>query len=206
MIWKAVRAECLLSALSEGRVDCYVTARVQDCCWQTHSTHITCIPRTENCAWHVVGSGFSGTSLLAQWLRLWAPNAGGSGSIPGQRTRPHMSKLKRLHAATKIWCGQINKKINILKGVIFESICKWKKTLELGFQGSMKVNVAQSHPTLWDPMNYVHGNLQASILEWVAFPFSRGSSQPRDQTQVSHIAGRFATSWATREAQEYWSG
>ena len=43
-------------------------------------------------------------------------------------------------------------------------------------------------------------------LEWVAFPFSRGSSQPRDQTQVSCIAGGFFTSWATREAQEYWSG
>ena len=41
---------------------------------------------------------------------------------------------------------------------------------------------------------------QARILEWVAMPSSRGSSQPRDQTQVSHIAGRFFTSWATREA------
>ena len=48
--------------------------------------------------------------------------------------------------------------------------------------------------------------LQARILEWVAFPFSRGSSQPRDQTQVSCIAGRLFTIWATREAQEYWSG
>ena len=48
--------------------------------------------------------------------------------------------------------------------------------------------------------------LQDRILEWVAFPFSRGSSQARDQTQVSHTAGRFFTSWATREAQEYWSG
>ena len=37
----------------------------------------------------------------------------------------------------------------------------------------------------------VHGLLRARILEWVAFPFSRGSSQPRDQTQVSRIAGRF---------------
>ena len=44
------------------------------------------------------------------------------------------------------------------------------------------------------------------ILEWVAFPFSRVSSQPRDQTQVSRIAGGFFTSWVTREAQEYWSG
>ena len=46
----------------------------------------------------------------------------------------------------------------------------------------------------------VHGILQARILEWVAFSFSRGSSQPRDWTQVSHIAGRVFTSWATREA------
>ena len=59
--------------------------------------------------------------------------------------------------------------------------------------------VAQLCPTLCDPMNYrVHGILQARILECVAFPFSRGSSQPRDQTQVSYIAGR----WAPREAQE----
>ena len=49
--------------------------------------------------------------------------------------------------------------------------------------------------------NTVHGNLQARILEWVA-----GFSQPRDRTQVSHIAGGFFTSWATREAQEYWNG
>ena len=44
------------------------------------------------------------------------------------------------------------------------------------------------------------GILQARILEWVAMPFSRGSSQPRDQTQVSCTAGRFFTIWATREA------
>jgi len=57
------------------------------------------------------------------------------------------------------------------------------------------------------PRDYtVHGILQARILEWVAVPFSRGSSQPRDRSQVSHIVGRFFTSWATREAQEYWSG
>ena len=43
----------------------------------------------------------------------------------------------------------------------------------------MKVKVTQSCPTLCDPMDYTaHGNLQARILEWVAFPFSRGSSQP----------------------------
>ena len=52
----------------------------------------------------------------------------------------------------------------------------------------------------------VRGILQGRILEWVDFPFSRGSSQTRDQTPVSHISGGFVTSWATREAQEYWSG
>ena len=52
----------------------------------------------------------------------------------------------------------------------------------------------------------VHGILQARILEWVAIPFSRGSPQPRDQTHISYIAGGFFIIWATREAQEYWSG
>ena len=70
-----------------------------------------------------------------------------------------------------------------------------------------KVEITQLCLTLCDPMDYtVHGILQARILEWVDFPFSRGSSKPRDQTQVSHIVNGFFTSWATREAQEYWSG
>ena len=63
---------------------------------------------------------------------------------------------------------------------------------------SLKI-VARSRPTLCDcmdgslPCSYVHGILQAIILEWVAIPFSRGSSQPRNQTPVSCIAGRFFT-------------
>ena len=56
--------------------------------------------------------------------------------------------------------------------------------------------VTQSCPTLCDPMDYtVQGILQARILEWIAFPFSRGSSQPRDRFQVSRTAGRFFTSF-----------
>ena len=51
-----------------------------------------------------------------------------------------------------------------------------------------------------NPPGYsVHGILQARILEWVAIPFSKGSSQPRDRTWVSHIAGRFFTIWDARE-------
>ena len=65
---------------------------------------------------------------------------------------------------------------------------------------------AQSFPTLSDPKDCsppgssVHGVLQARTLEWVAISCSRGSSQPRDQTQVSGTAGRLFTIWATREA------
>ena len=56
--------------------------------------------------------------------------------------------------------------------------------------------VTQLYPTLWDPVDCslpglsIHGILQARILEWVAISFSRGSSQPRDRTQVSCIAGQ----------------
>ena len=63
-----------------------------------------------------------------------------------------------------------------------------------------EVKDSQSCPTPCDPKDCsspgssVHGILQTRILEWVAFPFSRGSSQPRDQTQVSCIAGGFFTS------------
>ena len=61
--------------------------------------------------------------------------------------------------------------------------------------------VVHSCPTLCNPMDYtVHGILQARIPEWVTFPISRRSSHPMDRTQVSHIAGVFFTSWATREA------
>ena len=63
----------------------------------------------------------------------------------------------------------------------------------------MCVKLLQLYPTLCDPMDYstpgssVHGILQARILEWVAVSSSRGSSQPRDQTCVSCIVGRFFT-------------
>ena len=70
-----------------------------------------------------------------------------------------------------------------------DEICK-DMTKE-GLKSVVKVKVAQLCPTLCDPMDcIVHGILQARILEWVAFPFSKGFSQPRDQTQVSCIAGR----------------
>ena len=93
----------------------------------------------------------------------------------------------------------------------FPTLCNPKECSPPGFsvheisQARILENESESQSclTLCNPMDYtVHGILQARTLEWVAFPFSRGSSQHRDRTQVSHIAGRFFTSWATRD----WSG
>ena len=74
---------------------------------------------------------------------------------------------------------------------------------------NIKSEVTQSCPTLCYPVEYsppgssVHGIFQARILEWVAISFSRGSSQPRDWTQLSYIAGRCFNLWATREAHQH---
>ena len=62
-------------------------------------------------------------------------------------------------------------------------------TLKFCITWKVKVKVAQWFPALCDSMDYIaHGILQVRILEWVAILFSRGSSQPKDQTQVSSIA------------------
>ena len=77
---------------------------------------------------------------------------------------------------------------------------------ELAFR--TKLLISQSCQTLGNPMDCsppgssVHGILQARILEWVAISVSRGSSHPRDQTQVSCITGRFFTRWVTRWEQK----
>ena len=95
--------------------------------------------------------------------------------------------------------------LNQRSGLVFD--CE-EKFLLLQFScplsPQVKVKVTQLCPTLCYPMEYTfHGILQARTLEWIAFSFSRGSSQPRDQTQVSHNAGGFFTSWATREARAH---
>ena len=68
-------------------------------------------------------------------------------------------------------------------------------------QADVKVKVSVVSDSLRPHGLYIPGILQARILEWVALPFSRGSLQPKDQIQVSCIADRFFTSWATRETQ-----
>ena len=95
----------------------------------------------------------------------------------------------------------------------FLKTSNYPKTCHTNFPGAQNVSfstlnslceVAQSCPTLCDPTDCslpgssVHGIFQARVLEWAAISFSRASSRPRDQTQVSCIAGRCFTLWATR--------
>ena len=110
-------------------------------------------------------------------------------------------------------------KILVIRGWVVESnkevkhsgyLGRWKWSVWCHNNGRMLlcvcVLIVQSCLTLCNPMHCsppgfsVHDILQARILEWVAISFSRGSSQPRDWTQVSCIGGGFFTMWATREA------
>ena len=80
-------------------------------------------------------------------------------------------------------------------------------TLRSALRSLTCVLVVQSCLTLCNAMDCppgssLHGNLQARILEWVAISFSRGSSWPKDRTQVSCTAGRCLTVWAVREVQK----
>ena len=81
--------------------------------------------------------------------------------------------------------ARIKTKIQLVAGL--PSLGEFYPSFPISINPS-KVKVTQSCPTLCDSMNYtVHGILQARTLEWVAFPFSRGSSQPRDRTKVSAL-------------------
>ena len=87
------------------------------------------------------------------------------------------------------------------------SVCHCNSYVSL-IRLEVKSEVTQSCPTLCDPMDCsppgpsIHGIFQATVLEWVAISFSRGSSQPRNRTQISRTAGRHFTVLATREALE----
>ena len=108
----------------------------------------------------------------------------------------HFSLLSRMCAAIASGLGLFMHERN-------QFLLKVSKSyLELASCGGAFVCWSQLCPTLCNPMDCgppgssAHGILLARMLEWVAIPLSRGSSQPRDQTPVSCIAGRFFTVWA----------
>ena len=89
------------------------------------------------------------------------------------------------------WCPRVKLSLVLLKKE------KWKWSRSVMSNSLWPVDCSP-------PSSSVHGILQARILEWVAIAFSTGSSQPRDWTQISHIAGRHFNLWATREAPCCW--
>ena len=131
------------------------------------------------------------TSLVVQWLRI---------HLPMQDTRVSFLFWK------DSTCVGVNKPVdhNYWSWCALEPVFHNKRSLHAAIESESEV--AQSCLTLCDPMDCslpgssLHGILQVRVLEWVAISFSRGSSQPRDQTQVSCIPGRRFNLWATREA------
>ena len=86
---------------------------------------------------------------------------------------------------------------NLVNGILLGAIFNFSLLFIFSISCSVVFDSLQPHSPL---SSSVHGILQARILEWVAVPFSRGSSWPRDQTWVSRIAGTFFTVWAIMEA------
>ena len=137
-------------------------------------------------------------------LRLWAPNSGGSGLIPDQGTRSHTPQLRpeKWKSLSCVW---------LLCLTLCDSMdSPWNSPGQSTGVGSFSL-LQGLFPTQGSNPGLPHCRqilYQLShkgsprILEWVAYSFSRGSSQPRNRTGVFCNAGRFFTNWATREAQD----
>ena len=115
-----------------------------------------------------------------------ACNAGNPSSLPGSGRSPGEGIGYPLQYS---WASLIAQLVKNLPAM-------WETWVRcLGWEDPLEKGKATSSSILENSLDcIVHGILQARILEWVAFPFSRGSSQPRHRTQVSHIAGGFFTS------------
>ena len=130
------------------------------------------------------------SSVLA-WRIPGMGEPGGLPSMGSHRVGHNWSDLAAAAAGEKSISGMENSKC---KGFEAER-CLWKWKL---------LSHAWLFVTPWT-IHTVHEIVEARILQWRSpSPLSRGSPQLRDRTQVSHIAGGFFTSWATREAQDYW--
>ena len=123
-------------------------------------------------------------------------------------TNPSILNKPKYPISTKKGCRNSYNKADCYKFIlllrVFAVVLK-SFLLFLGIPWYVVVVVTKLCPTFCNSMGYslpgtsVHEISQARILEWVAISFSRVSSQPRDRTGVSHIAGRCFTIWATRE-------
>ena len=169
---------------------------------------------------HPGGSGGRGKGLdeiASAWWRGHGPHWGNSsGGVRLSRCHPSSSgwsprqashSSSEEQALSRGRYSQLSRRTDDLD-VGHVLVCKHPAhTAALTLEGNCESEKSLSRVQLCFPMDStVHGLLQARILEWVAFPFSRASSQPRDGTQVSVTVGGFFTSWTTRGAQEYWSG
>ena len=145
--------------------------------------------------------GFPGSSAGKES----ACNAGDSSLIPALERSPGEGICHTLQYSWVSLVAQMMKNWPTMRETWVGSL-GWQDPLEESMTTHVSIlawRISMDKGAWWAT---VHGILQDRILEWVALPFSRGSPQPRDQTQVSCFAGGFFTSWATREAQEYWSG
>ena len=143
----------------------------------------------------------SGCPLTEEWMeKMWCIHTMESYSAIRKNEISHCSNMDGSRESHTEWSksdrdGEISYDIPHI----------W--TLKRNDTDESESEVTQSCPTLSGPMDCsppgssVHGIFQARILEWVAISFSRGSSQSRDWTQVSCIAGRCFNLWATREGR-----
>ena len=123
-----------------------------------------------------------------------------------------LSELWEMVMDREAWHSTIHKVAKSQKWLSDWTELNWTEVIQLyiySFLVSLFIcyhaKLLQSCPTLYDPMDCslpgssVHGIFLAIFLEWITISFSRGSSRPRDRTQVSHIVDRRFTVWATRE-------
>ena len=148
-------------------------------------------------------------SSILVWRIPWAEEPGGLQSMGLRRVGHNWSDLPCTHVAffyqsfPHLVCNSffsflstIFSSFTYVQTILISTVYCYAIIPDKSVCLFVKMKVAQSRLTLCDPVDYtVHGILQARTLEWVALPFSRGSSQARDWTQVSCITGRFLTSW-----------
>ena len=146
--------------------------------------------------WREVGFDYRAFTELGETETPLLENTNKILHVPGHRgkgqwlhTRLNQTYLLVLESLVEAWVGH---------GLPQGQGLSWKEKVKVKLLS--RVQLCDPMDTCSLPGSSVHGIFQAGILEWVAISFSRGSSQPRDRTQVSHIAGRRFNLWATREA------